>query len=160
MYEVNCILETDLIYFIFRRIHILEVRLREIRTPELDAGGSGMYWLTTRYSGACTLTDHKRHRKCSCSPPRALECIIKVRQSVNRKWLCFVKHYFCNEKYWLSEWVWSEAMPIQMPIVQFSWANCYWHIPRFSPLIYWNLISPIHVSDDQKSIGSFKACLR
>jgi hypothetical protein len=42
-------LETDLIYLIFRKIHTLEISSREIWIPELSAAGSRMYLLTRRY---------------------------------------------------------------------------------------------------------------
>jgi hypothetical protein len=48
-YRVNRILETDLIYLIFRRVHILEISSCEMRTRELSAGGWRMYLSTRRY---------------------------------------------------------------------------------------------------------------
>jgi hypothetical protein len=36
---INRMLEINLIYFTFRRVHILEINFRDMRIPELNAGG-------------------------------------------------------------------------------------------------------------------------
>jgi hypothetical protein len=40
----------DLIYLIFQRVHTLEIRSREIRTPEVSAGSWRMYFSTRQYA--------------------------------------------------------------------------------------------------------------
>jgi hypothetical protein len=42
-------LETDLIYSIFQMVHTLEISLREMRIPELSAGGWRIYVSIKRY---------------------------------------------------------------------------------------------------------------
>jgi hypothetical protein len=42
-------LENDLIYLTFRKVHTLEINLCEMQTPELSAGGWRMYLSIRRY---------------------------------------------------------------------------------------------------------------
>jgi hypothetical protein len=42
-------LETDLIYLTFRKVYILEISSREMRTPGLSMGGWCIYLSTRRY---------------------------------------------------------------------------------------------------------------
>jgi hypothetical protein len=50
-YGINRILESNLIYLTFWKVYTLEIKLREMRTPELSAGGWRMCMLTTRSLG-------------------------------------------------------------------------------------------------------------
>jgi hypothetical protein len=54
-YDINRILETDLIYLTLRRIHTPEISFREMRTPELNAGGWCMYLSTRRCNARWTI---------------------------------------------------------------------------------------------------------
>jgi hypothetical protein len=48
-YGVNPMLETDLIYLTLRRVHTLEMSLREMRTPEFSTGGWRICLSTRQY---------------------------------------------------------------------------------------------------------------
>jgi hypothetical protein len=53
------ILETDLIYVTSRRVPIVEISIREMRSPEFGAGGWGICWSTRRYDWNALLIDNR-----------------------------------------------------------------------------------------------------
>jgi hypothetical protein len=59
-YGISRMLEINLLYFIFWRIHTLNISSDEIRTPELNAGDWCMYLSIRRYSKGIGITKHLR----------------------------------------------------------------------------------------------------